>query len=160
VNREILHVLRALCSELKIPFWKWPNLLPLVQGVLNSAILPRLGNRSTLTVMTGLPADHPLVSIPTSSEVRPRAVNLAENERYSVKQSSQLSVRWILCIRTWLKKRALRGKGLSTGSMRKSVFGLATSTLEISCFAAFYHVINILSSYYAGSVPTGSYKFD
>jgi hypothetical protein len=28
--------------------------------------------------MTGLPADHPLASISTSSDVRPRAVNLAE----------------------------------------------------------------------------------
>lgn len=33
VNREILRLLRALCSELKIPFREWPNLLPLVQGV-------------------------------------------------------------------------------------------------------------------------------
>jgi hypothetical protein len=159
VNREILRVLRALCSELRIPFREWPNLVPLVQGVLNSAILPRLGNRSPLTAMTGLPADHPLASITTSSEVRPRAVKLAETRAFSAKQSSQLSVRWILCIRIWLKKRVLRGKGLSTGSMRKSVFGLAIFKLEISCFAAFYHVINILSSHYAGSVPTGSYKF-
>jgi hypothetical protein len=28
VNREILRLLRALCSELKIPFREWPNLLP------------------------------------------------------------------------------------------------------------------------------------
>jgi hypothetical protein len=78
VNRKILRVLRALCSELNIPFREWPNLLPLAQGVLNSAILPRLGNRSPLTAMTGLPADLPLASITTSSEVRPRAVKLAE----------------------------------------------------------------------------------
>jgi hypothetical protein len=63
----------------KIPFKEWPNLLPLVQGVLNSAILPRLGTHSPLTAMTGLSADHPLASITTPSEVRPRAVNLAES---------------------------------------------------------------------------------
>jgi Integrase zinc binding domain len=28
VNREILRILRALCSELKIPFREWPNLCP------------------------------------------------------------------------------------------------------------------------------------
>jgi hypothetical protein len=47
-------------------------------GHLNSAILPHLGNRSPLTAMTGLPADHPLASITNSSDVRPRAINLAE----------------------------------------------------------------------------------
>jgi hypothetical protein len=78
VNREILRVLRALCYELKIPFREWPNLLPFVQGILNSAFIPCLGNRSPLTAMTGLPADHPLASNKTSSYVRPRAVNLAE----------------------------------------------------------------------------------
>jgi hypothetical protein len=78
VNRETLRVFRALFSELKIPFREWPNLLPLVQGILNSAILPRLGNRLPLIALTGLPADHPLASITTSSVVRRRAVNLAE----------------------------------------------------------------------------------
>jgi hypothetical protein len=47
----------------------------------------------------------------------------------------------------------------TTGSTRKSVSGLATSKLETSCFASFYHVISILSSRYAGSVRAGSYKF-
>jgi hypothetical protein len=78
MNRETLRVLRALCSELKIPCREWPNLLRLVQGILNSAILPRLENSSPLTAMTGLPADHPLASITTSSDVLPRAINLAE----------------------------------------------------------------------------------
>jgi hypothetical protein len=77
MNREILRVLRALCSEPKIPFTEWPNLLPLVQDMLNSEILPRLGNRSALTAMTDRPADLPLASITTSSDALPRAVNVA-----------------------------------------------------------------------------------
>jgi hypothetical protein len=68
-------------------------------------------------------------------------------------------VRWILCIRKWQKSRVSHGKVLSTESTQKSVSGFATSKLELSCYAAFYRVINILSSSYAGSVPTGSYKF-
>ena len=48
VNREVLRVLRALCSELRIPFKEWPNVLPVVQGVLNSAALPRPGERRRL----------------------------------------------------------------------------------------------------------------
>jgi hypothetical protein len=43
VNLDILRVLRALFSELKTPSREWPDLLPLVQGNLNAAILPRLG---------------------------------------------------------------------------------------------------------------------
>lgn len=37
VNREVLRVLRALCSEMRIAFKEWPNILPIVQGALNSA---------------------------------------------------------------------------------------------------------------------------
>ena len=77
VNREVLRVLRALCSELRIAFKEWPNILPVVQGVLNSAVLPRLGDRSPLTVMTGLPADTPLASITTSQDEQPRAVDVS-----------------------------------------------------------------------------------
>lgn len=78
VNREVLRVLRALCSELRIPFKEWPNVLPIVQGVLNSSALPRLGGRAPLTVMTGLPADTPLASITTSRSERPKSVDLSK----------------------------------------------------------------------------------
>lgn len=76
VNREVLRILRALCSELRVAFKEWPSMVPIVQGVLNSASLPRLGNRSPLTAMTGLPADTPLASITASGEEVPRHVDL------------------------------------------------------------------------------------
>jgi hypothetical protein len=140
VNREILRVLRALCSELKIPFREWPNLLPLVQGILNSAILPRLGNCSPLTAMT---AFQPIIlSHPSQARVRfvRRLSTLREHERCSVKESSQLSMRLILCIRNWQKNLVSHDKWLSTGSTRKSVSDHATSKLEILCSAAFYPI--------------------
>jgi hypothetical protein len=158
VNREILRVLRALCSKLKIPFREWPNLLPLVQGVLNSEILPRFGNRSPVTAMTGLPADHPLASITTLSEVRPRAVKLAET-RALQRQAIELTLGALSSMHKEVAEKTSLARQRAIDRMRKLVFGLAIFKLEISCFAAFYHVIHILSSHYAGSVPTGPYKF-
>jgi hypothetical protein len=53
----------------------------LVQSIVNSATLPRLGKHSALTAMTGLPADSPLASITLSEDVRPIAVNTGELRR-------------------------------------------------------------------------------
>lgn len=65
VCRELMRVLRALTSEFQIPFNFWPSVLPLVQSVLNSTHLARLGGRCPLTAFTGLPADTPLRAIKT-----------------------------------------------------------------------------------------------
>ena len=93
VNREVLRVLRALCSELKIPFKEWPSIVPIVQGVLNSAVLPRLGNRSPLTAMTGLPADTPLASITAPGEEIPRKLDVGN---WSLCGANALTARWRL----------------------------------------------------------------
>jgi hypothetical protein len=47
------------------------------------------------------------------------------------------------------EKTSPHGNGLSPGSTRKSVSGLANTKQEISCYAAFYYVINVLSLRYA-----------
>ena len=48
--------------------------------MLNSAAVPRLGDRSPLTVMTGLPADTPLASITKSGDERPMEVDVSRLE--------------------------------------------------------------------------------
>jgi len=60
VCRELLKCMRALMSELQLPFKSWNTVTPLVQSVLNSTTKGRLGNRSPLTVFTALPSDNPL----------------------------------------------------------------------------------------------------
>ena len=63
VSRELLRSLRALTSEFQLTFRFWPEVLPIVQSVLNSTPVRRLGDKCPLTVFTGLPQDSPLTSV-------------------------------------------------------------------------------------------------
>ena len=63
VCRELIRTARALLSEYQLPHSAWPQVLPVVQSVLNNSVLARLGKRCPLTAFTGLPQDTPLTSI-------------------------------------------------------------------------------------------------
>lgn len=80
MNREIFRLLRAICSELEVPFKVWPRLLPVVQSVLNSTSLERLGNRLSLTAVVEIAAGTPLLSITLSGETNSTSVKLSELE--------------------------------------------------------------------------------
>jgi transposase InsO family protein len=62
-NRELLRVMRAMLSENKMAEEHWPELLVIVQGVLNQTVSDRLGNRAPIEVMTGLKVMKPLDTI-------------------------------------------------------------------------------------------------
>ena len=68
VCRELLRATRALLSELKLPQKCWPDVIPVVQSVLNSTSLERLGERCALRVLACLPQDTPLQSLKTKLE--------------------------------------------------------------------------------------------
>lgn len=67
VCRELQRALRSLVSEASIPMTSWPSVLPLVQSVLNSGKLKRLGNRSPLMAFTGHDENSPLLQIKRGS---------------------------------------------------------------------------------------------
>jgi hypothetical protein len=94
---------------------------------LNSAILPRLGNLSRLAAMTGLPADHPLASITTSSDVRPQAVNLAETRALRRQAIDSTLSALDSMHKEVAEKASLARQRAMPGSTRKLVPGLATS---------------------------------
>jgi hypothetical protein len=54
VNESILRLLRSLLSEFKMDSSRWPELLPLVQHILNHTPSRRLGGLAPITVFTGL----------------------------------------------------------------------------------------------------------
>lgn len=86
VCREMMRAMKALLSEFQLPFKHWPAVLPIVQSILNSTPLKRLGNRSPLTAFTGLPSDSPLLTMKADMKSGPkhctlehaRAVQLAQ----------------------------------------------------------------------------------
>jgi len=50
-------------SEYQVPFKAWRTFVPVVQAILNSTPIARLGDRCPLTAFTSLPADNPLSCI-------------------------------------------------------------------------------------------------
>lgn len=65
VCRELIWTTKALLSEFKLSYRKWPLVLPLVQSALNSHKHARLGHRAPITVFAGLPCHTTLGSIKT-----------------------------------------------------------------------------------------------
>jgi hypothetical protein len=63
VRREILHVITAVQSELKLPPAAWPSVIDLVQSALNQSASDRLASVAPLTAFTGLPADDILKAV-------------------------------------------------------------------------------------------------
>ena len=60
VCRELIRTMRALLSEFQMPFKMWPRALTIVQALLNSTPLPRLGNRAPIKAFTTHPPDSAL----------------------------------------------------------------------------------------------------
>lgn len=76
VCREILRASRALLSEYQLPIEYWPQVLPIVQSILNNSIIDRLGKHCPLTAFTGLPQDSPLLAIKTNKGERIEVKNI------------------------------------------------------------------------------------
>lgn len=60
VCKQVLRVMRALSVEFKIPESDWPTIVPAIQSIINNTPARRLGNRSPLTVHTGMESGNPL----------------------------------------------------------------------------------------------------
>jgi hypothetical protein len=72
VNREIRELLSGLLLEWKLPHTAWPQVLPLVNYVLNNTPSKNLGGFAPVTVFTGHPPRSPLdvVFLPSERELR------------------------------------------------------------------------------------------
>lgn len=68
MNRQILKAIRAISSELKLSFKCWPEIVPLVQALINNSPVKRLGNRTPKRVFTGLEDENPLRTIITRGD--------------------------------------------------------------------------------------------
>lgn len=93
VCRELQRALRALLSEFNLPFRFWPDVLPIVQSVLNTTSVPRLGNRCPLTVFTGQVPLTPLLHIKQT-----------KNGKHTVKSISELRAKQLLQINVLFAK--------------------------------------------------------
>ena len=67
--KEVLRVLRSLCSENAMHPDQWIHLLPLVQHSLNHSRLPSLADNAPITVMCGRPPSSPMNAIWTPTGI-------------------------------------------------------------------------------------------
>lgn len=69
LNRQILAVFRALCSEFRFDFKDWPLLISIVRFALNNSVSPNT-KFAPIELMTGMPPSSPLDTLwyPLESE--------------------------------------------------------------------------------------------
>ena len=60
VCKQVLRVMRAFSAEFQIPESDWPKTVPAIQSIINNTPARRLGNRSPITVHTGMEPGNPL----------------------------------------------------------------------------------------------------
>ena len=78
--KEVLRVFRALTSELRLEFQEWPDLVQVVQSVLNNSPSPQRRDIAPVTVFTGLPAKTPVTTFLRSSTQKIMSVQQAQHE--------------------------------------------------------------------------------
>jgi Integrase core domain/Integrase zinc binding domain len=70
--KEVLRASRALLSEFRLRPASWPEVIKIVQTIINNSPSPQRGNIAPLAAFTGRPADSPLLSIvaPNTGETK------------------------------------------------------------------------------------------
>lgn len=63
LGKEILRTFRAIISELQMDFNEWPDILPMIQSILNMSPSPQRGYVSPITAFTGLKPTPPISAI-------------------------------------------------------------------------------------------------
>lgn len=81
LGKELLRVLRSVCSEMQLRPEEWTDLLPLVQSALNNAPSPQRGNIPPLTAFTGLNPTPPISTFIRTSTCATVALSELQRER-------------------------------------------------------------------------------
>lgn len=80
LGRELLRVLRSLISELQMDQKEWPDLIPIVQSVLNNSPSPHRGNVCPLTAFMGRDPTAPVNTFLRSTTATPVTITDAQLE--------------------------------------------------------------------------------
>lgn len=99
--REQLRSTRALLSEFQLDQSCLPSVLPIIQSALNSTVLELLGNRSLLTVLTGLPQDSPFKSIIHRVGEKSKYCLLLTPAKHRTLPSTPFTLRFVKCTRMY-----------------------------------------------------------
>lgn len=81
LGQELLHISRALLSELQMQPTSWPDLLPLFQNALNNSPSPASQNIAPITAFTGLKPSPPITTFMRTDTGKPMTVDAALCER-------------------------------------------------------------------------------
>ena len=81
VCKEVLRACRSLLSEFRMREDEWPEVVPLIQSILNHSKRPTLGDRAPITVFTGLPADNPLRTLFQQRSFKAKDIEFVDAQR-------------------------------------------------------------------------------
>jgi hypothetical protein len=81
VCRQVLKALRQLCPEFKLSFQEWPEVLYVVQSVLNSASSSKLRGNCPFTVFASMPAGNPITMVLPKEQVESTSLELLKAEQ-------------------------------------------------------------------------------
>lgn len=81
LGRELFRVFRSVLSELQILPLEWPDLLPIVQSMLNNTPCPQRGNISPITSFLGSEPSTPVSTFIRTSTTKPVTVMELQQER-------------------------------------------------------------------------------
>ena len=81
LGKELIRVNRAVLSELQMRHTEWPDILPLVQSVLNNSPSPARANVSPVMAFLGREATPPIRTFLRSKTLRPVTLSEAQAER-------------------------------------------------------------------------------
>jgi Integrase core domain/Integrase zinc binding domain/Chromo (CHRromatin Organisation MOdifier) domain len=81
VCKEVLRACRAPLSEFRMSSLDWPQILPVLQSILNHSVRSSLGDRAPITVFTGLPADNPLRTLVPSGTTQEKSLEYVRARR-------------------------------------------------------------------------------
>lgn len=81
LGKELMRTFRSITSELQLRPDEWPDLLPLVQSVLNNAPSPQRGNISPVTAFTGMDASPPIATFYRSITSTTISISDLQSER-------------------------------------------------------------------------------
>lgn len=87
LGEEILRVLRAFTSEVQMRLDEWPDLVPLVQSVLNNTLYPHRANISPVTAFMGMVPSPPISTFIRTANSKPTTTltELQQKRLYSVR---------------------------------------------------------------------------
>ena len=92
VCQEVLRAARSILSEFRLCEEDWPDVIYIIQSILNNSKRPSLNHEAPITAFTGLPADNPLRTMLPSGTEQPSMIDIVKASRITNIEKTALAL--------------------------------------------------------------------